>query len=227
MIYVIDLLNENQLSYINEVYNYSNFENGLISASYKEEGLKNNVEMIGFERNNLSDYVANILNNSADFTEITSSKCYTGIIFSKYENGMYYNLHNDNYMMNDGVRTDFSSTIFLNSPDEYEGGELILTVGNQELSYKLDAGKCIIYPTGLLHKVNPVISGERRVCVFWTESCISDVEMRSMMADFYFLWSKYYHEMYDKMGHEFCVQLQNIKFKLHRKYGNFSGVNKN
>jgi PKHD-type hydroxylase len=126
--------------------------------------------------------------------------------------------------MNDGVRTDFSSTIFLNSPDEYEGGELVLTVGNQELSYKLDAGKCIIYPTGLLHKVTPVISGKRKVCVFWTESCIDDSEVRSIMADFYFLWSKYYDEMYEKIGHEFCVQLQNIKFKLYRKYGNFSGV---
>jgi PKHD-type hydroxylase len=224
MIYEIDLLSEEQLKYIIEIFDLSDFKSGMLSANQLEMELKNNKELSGFERNKLTEYVVNILNKSTDFVEITVAKNYSGILFSKYENDMYYNLHNDDYIMGNGSRTDFSSTIFLNSPEEYEGGELILTLGNQELSYKLEAGKCLIYPTGLLHRVSPVKSGTRKVCVFWTESCISDAEIRMMLADFYFMWSKYYEEMYEKLGHEFCVKIQNIKMKLMRKYGNFSGV---
>jgi PKHD-type hydroxylase len=223
MIYEIDLLSNEQLKYINDIFDVSDFTSGQISNSIEPE-LKNNEEMIGFERNKLTEYIVESLNNSRDFIEITSSKSYAGILFSKYEKDMYYHLHNDDYSMGAGTRTDFSSTIFLNSPNEYEGGELILTLGNQELSYKLEAGKCIIYPTGLLHRVAPIKSGTRKVCVFWTESCINDTDIRMILADFHFMWSKYYEEMYEKLGHEYCVNIQNIKMRLMRKYGNFSGL---
>jgi PKHD-type hydroxylase len=223
MIYEIDLLNDDQIKKINDIIEFSDYESGMMSANYTSEDIKNNLQVKGYEREELISYVVDILNNSNDFTEITSSKSYSGLLFSKYEKGMYYRMHNDNYMMN-GSRTDFSSTIFLNDPTEYEGGELVIKLGNQEFSYKLDAGKCLIYPTGLLHEVKEVTSGVRKVCVFWTESCIADKEIRSMMADFHFMWSKYYDEAYEKLGQDFCAQLQNIKFNLMRRYGNFSGV---
>lgn len=222
MIYVIDLLDELQLKYINDIFDCSDFEQGLMSYSPVSD-IKNNLEVIGFEQKNLISYIVEVLNNSDDFIELTSSRSYSGILFSKYEKGMYYHTHNDSYIMS-GKRTDYSSTIFLNSPDEYEGGELCLTVGNQQLSYKLEAGKCLIYPTGLLHEVKEVTSGVRKVCVFWTESCIQDKDIRSMLADFHIIWSKYSEEAYEKLGKDFCDQILNIKFNLLRKYGNFSGV---
>jgi len=223
MIYEIDLLNDYQIKKINDIIEISDYESGMMSASYALEDIKNNLEIKGYEREELISYVVDILNNSNDYTEITSSKSYSGFLFSKYEKGMYYHMHNDNYMMN-GSRTDFSSTIFLNSPDEYEGGELVIKFGNQEISYKLEAGKCLIYPTGLLHEVKEVTSGVRKVCVFWTESCIQDKEIRQMLADFHFMWSKYCDEAREKLGQDFYNQVLNIKFNLLRKYGNFSGV---
>ena len=223
MIYIIDLLDKEQLEYINGLFDCSDFEDGLLSASFSDTEVKNNVQISGYEKKELTHYIVDVLNESVDFREITISKSYSGILFSKYEKGMYYHSHNDNYFMN-GSRTDYSSTIFLNSPDEYEGGELSLLVGNQEISYKLEAGKCLIYPTGLLHEVKEVTSGVRKVCVFWTESCVQDKEIRQMLADFHFMWSKYCDEAREKLGQDFYNQVLNIKFNLMRKYGNFSGV---
>jgi len=82
----------------------------------------------------------------------------------------------------------------------------------------------LIYPTGLLHEVKEVTSGVRKVCVFWTESCVQDKEIRQMLADFHFMWSKYCDEAREKLGQDFYNQVLNIKFNLMRKYGNFSGV---
>lgn len=223
MIYILDLLNESQLKHINETFECSDYEVGTMAGLIRPEW-KNNEEISGFERSELSKYVVEILNNSRDFTEITNAKTYAGVLFSKYEEGMFYNLHNDNYMMGDGTRTDFSTTIFLNSPDEYEGGELILQVGNQEFKYKLKAGQCIIYPTGLMHKVTPVTSGVRKVCVLWTESCVADADIRTLLADYYFMWSKYKREIYENIDDEFPILLESIRMRLLRKFGNFTGV---
>jgi PKHD-type hydroxylase len=63
------------------------------------------------------------------------------------------------------VRTDYSCTLFLSDRDECEGGELMINIGDREISYKLNAGEAIIYPTGIPHRVNTVKSGKRRVCV--------------------------------------------------------------
>lgn len=220
MIYVIDLLDQTDLEYITDLYNYSDFNCGLYGGKL-DKNIKNTNEMVGFEFNTLKKFVVSKLNHSSEYKNITSSKYYGGFKFSKYESEMHYSIHNDNYLTGE-TRTDFSNTIFLNSPDEYQGGELMLRVGNQDLLYKLKAGQCIIYPTGLVHEVKPVTSGVRRVCIFWTESEIRDATARHIMGDFNSLWSKYSDDLYKKVGDDFAIQLQNIRFRLMRKYGNFS-----
>lgn len=222
MIYSIDLLNDSQIKYINDICDISDYVNGKMAGELLSDK-KNNLEMIGYEANNLRKYIVQILNSSEEFRNITASKKYSGIIFSKYETGMYYHSHNDDYYIND-IRTDYSTTIFLNNPSEYEGGELVLSIGNQEIPYKLKAGSCLIYPTGLKHKVNPVLSGVRKVCVFWTESCIRDGEIRNLLSDYHIMWSKYALDILDKLGEDAYNDILSIKFKLMRKYGNFTGV---
>lgn len=220
MIYVIDLLNDEDLEYVNDLYDHSDFSNGLYGGKLNND-VKNTNELVGFEYKTLREYIASRLQQSSEYKNITSSKYFDGFIFSKYESGMHYSVHNDNYVAG-RIRTDFSNTIFLNSPDEYQGGELMLRVGNQDLLYKLKAGQCIIYPTGLVHEVKPIASGVRRVCIFWTESEIGDATARHIMGDFNSLWSKYSDDLYKKVGDDFAIQLQNIRFRLMRKYGNFS-----
>ncbi len=94
-------------------------------------------------------------------------------LFTKYEEGMHYAEHVDSAYMN-GIRSDYSTTLFLNDPDEYEGGELCLMMGTETLEYKLPKGWAISYPTGTRHRVNKITSGCRKVCIWWSQSWFRD-----------------------------------------------------
>jgi PKHD-type hydroxylase len=79
------------------------------------------------------------------------------------------------------VRTDVSCTVFLNDPDDYDGGELCVhdTFGQHRV--KLPAGHAVIYPGTSLHEVAPVTRGERLACFFWVESMVRSDEQRSQL----------------------------------------------
>lgn len=224
MIYTFDILDDNDLDFVLTTFDLSDFREGETSSGLVKD-LKNNLELCSeYDVKTLRKYVLDKLNQSEDFLGIIIPKHYAGILFSKYEKGMYYNSHNDDYSMFNGFRTDYSITIFLNNPDEYEGGELVLTLGNQELPYKLKAGQCLAYPTGLKHRVNMVTSGVRKVCVMWAESCIQDIDMRGILADYYLISAKYGKEIYEKFGLEAYNDISNINNKLMRKFGVFRGL---
>lgn len=230
MIYVIDLLSEEQLEYLNSYYESPDFNCGLATISGAiDKDWKNNQEFVGYEYPAMCNFMAQVLNNNRQFQLATAPIKYSPFTFSKYTEGMFYRKHNDNYMMEHkgngfNVKTDFSATVFLNNPSEYEGGELELYVGNQSTKYKLDAGKCVIYPTGLLHEVRTVTSGIRKVCCFWTESRITDQEIRHLLGNFYLnAWDKYLEEVQEKIGDDFTNHVTNLLFALQRKYGNFNG----
>ena len=105
-----------------------------------------------------------------------------GTMFSKSIKGMKYGRHIDNAFMSSG-RADLSFTIFLNSKDEYGGGELFIENINTETKFKLNAGEIIIYPSTYLHSVQEVLYGERLVCVGWIESYVKSIEEREYLFD--------------------------------------------
>ena len=77
------------------------------------------------------------------------------------------------------VRTDISCTLFLNDPQDYDGGELCMADTYGEQSVKLPAGHLVIYPGTSLHQVKPVTRGHRLACFFWIESMVrSDAQRR-------------------------------------------------
>ena len=107
-------------------------------------------------------------------------------MFNRYASGNTYGNHVDNAVQTDGrngerLRTDISVTVFLSEPEHYEGGELIIedTYGSHEV--KLPAGDAIIYPSSSLHRVEPVISGERIASFLWVQSLVRDAWQRSML----------------------------------------------
>ena len=63
-----------------------------------------------------------------------------------------------------------SISILLSSPDEYEGGELLVNDGgsiDDSYSSPKKLGSAVIFPSYLLHKVNPITKGIRRSLVLW------------------------------------------------------------
>lgn len=107
-------------------------------------------------------------------------------MFNRYAGGHTYGNHVDNAVQtdrrtNERVLTDISVTVFLSEPEDYEGGELIIedTYGSHEV--KLPAGDAIIYPSSSLHRVEPVISGERVASFLWVQSLVRDAWHRNML----------------------------------------------
>lgn len=107
------------------------------------------------------------------------------VMFSRYREGMSYGTHIDDAIMGRQAlhRSDVSMTIFLNPPEDYDGGELIMEVGDRELSYKLPAGSAVFYPSTTLHRVAEVTRGQREVAVTWVQSVVRSAEQREVLYD--------------------------------------------
>ena len=74
-------------------------------------------------------------------------------------------------------------TIFLNAPEDYDGGELVMELGGAEIKYKLPAGAAIFYPSNTLHRVAEVTRGQREVAVTWVQSVVRSPEQREILFD--------------------------------------------
>lgn len=162
MIHEIDLLNDDNLEYINNYFKYLNFENGQRS----NRSILKICETVfdGAGSLELNNYCHDIICKSR--LPFLISKI-SQIYFVKYNIG---GLYKDHYDANPcgGVRPDYSMTCFLS--DNYGGGELVITTEEREIPIKLNKGKAIIYPGNLLHRVNKVTSGRRDVFVCWIET---------------------------------------------------------
>ena len=103
---------------------------------------------------------------------------------ARYEAGMRYGPHVDEAMMQtrpQPMRSDLSCTVFLSDPSEYEGGELEIWLGGERPKIKTAAGSAVIYPTGVIHQVLPVTSGQRLVAVTWIQSWIANPQHRHIL----------------------------------------------
>ncbi len=109
-------------------------------------------------------------------------------LFNRYEGGGAYGMHVDGAVMRQlgtdtPLRSDVSSTLFLSEPDEYEGGELIVSDTYGEHEVKLPAGDLIVYAASSLHRVEPVTRGARLASFFWTQSMVRSGEQRGMLFE--------------------------------------------
>lgn len=99
----------------------------------------------------------------------------------------HYGWHIDNTVrwLPDGsaLRTDLSATIFLSAPEEYDGGDLVIREPLGTRSVKGAAGSIVVYPSGLLHEVQPVTRGERLACYLFMQSLVRDPDQRRLLHE--------------------------------------------
>ena len=186
LITIPDVLNTEELVVVHDYIAQADFVDGKLSAGSEAVGVKNNLEM------RLSDQHMAQLNNLV-MGKLIQHPVYLSAampakiavpFYAKYSEGMQYGKHIDDPIMGppgQRYRTDLSITVFLNPPEAYDGGELVVQTAFGEQRVKLDAGNAIMYPSGSTHHVAEVTRGERIVAVTWVQSTVRDPAQRELL----------------------------------------------
>jgi|TARA_R100000501_G_scaffold1440_2_gene4377 PKHD-type hydroxylase len=107
-------------------------------------------------------------------------------LFNRYQGGQAFGNHVDNAMRQlrgseFRIRSDLSCTLFLEDPENYEGGELVVEDLFGEHRVKLAAGDAVLYSAASIHRVTPVTGGTRTACFFWLQSMVRENEAREQL----------------------------------------------
>lgn len=184
------ILNQSQLNNIKALYESAEWNEGSATAGNLLKEGKRNLEVTAGSNTHreLSKIVMLALAANKDVEMAISPTGSSIPIFSKYTQGMGYPEHLDtpivSYKNPNGsifparFRADVSATLFLNEPEEYEGGELVIQSPTGEHRFKAKAGSLVTYPSNHLHEITEVSGGERKVAVFWFQSLYPDVVQR-------------------------------------------------
>lgn len=145
-------------------------------------------------------------------------------LFNRYAGGQSFGNHVDNAIRQvrntpHRVRTDISATLFLASPSEYDGGELMIDDTYGSHSVKLPAGDLVLYPSTSLHRVQPVTRGARVASFFWIQSMVRDDGQRTLLFDLDLAIQRLGGDAPD---HPSVVQLTGIYHNLLRRWADAS-----
>lgn len=107
-------------------------------------------------------------------------------LFNRYGEGQTFDTHVDNAVRiqrgsDFRLRSDLSVTVFLEDPDSYDGGVLVVEDHFGSHQVKLPAGHAVVYPSSSLHHVTPVTRGTRVASFFWLQSMVRDTEARRLL----------------------------------------------
>ena len=116
------------------------------------------------------DFVVNKLNTKFFGFDIYELDTLQYTIYD--EEGSHYNWHWDINFVNDLQSSlihqrKLSAVLQLADKDEYDGGDLLLATGGPEICIPKKKGYMTIFPSFILHKVEPVSKGSRRTLVGW------------------------------------------------------------
>lgn len=184
---ILDLLTPEQVQEIRRVVDQASFADGKFTAGRRAQRVKHNEQMkkeTDAERE-IGQFLGNVLMANKLFRRQIQPKRILDPLISRYTIGMEYGFHIDNALMNkpQGLRTDVAVTIFLNSPADYDGGELLVDSPFGEQEVKLPDGSAVCYPASTLHRVTPVTRGERLAAITWVQSYVRDPARREILAD--------------------------------------------
>jgi len=179
-----------EVTQIREQLLAANWVDGKVTAGFQGYDAKQNMQLE--EGCELAKKISEVMlsrlwNNPLFYAYALPLKVYPPL-FNRYQNNGYFDFHIDgalrqNYITNEQIRTDVSSTIFLSSPSSYEGGELIIYDAFGEQSIKLNAGDAIVYPSTTLHRVMPVTKGVRLASFLWLQSMVRDDAKRTLLFE--------------------------------------------
>lgn len=184
---VSGLLKPGELDFIAGLLDAAVFEDGAGTATDAAKSVKKNLQLPrhgSTAKQQIGAVVLHAVQQSPLIHAALMPKMVLQPLISRYEPGMHYGHHVDSPLMSDEnstVRTDVGMTLFLSSPDSYEGGELEVITPSGPQRFKLGRGDAIIYPTTTIHGVLPVTQGVRLAAVTWMQCVVRDSEKRELL----------------------------------------------
>ena len=135
------------------------WDDGRVTAGPQSRAVKRNQQLPErcAQARELGERVLAALNDAPVFLSAALPARVYPPLFNRYANGMEFGAHIDNAIRRVPgsrfcIRTDLSATLFLNPPESYDGGELVIedTYGTQ--SVKLAAGDMVLLSR---HQLSP------------------------------------------------------------------------
>lgn len=185
MFRLIPVLSAAQIAELRAIAAATPFVDGRITNPHST--VKNNTQLhdpAAYERS--AAIIRDALLASEEFRLFAIPKAIAPPMLTRYQPGHHYGAHADAALMflpRGVLRADLSCTLFLSDPDSYDGGALLVRLGDAELRFKGPAGSAIVYPSTTLHQVEPVTRGERLVGLTFIQSRVADPQQRELLFE--------------------------------------------
>lgn len=135
---------------------------------------KTNISWMGLDKENehIWQQMTNaIWSANKQFFQFDLTGCYEPAqlgSYTQYDQG-HYDWHTDTSLTrSDSPYRKLSMALLLSDPKEFEGGELQVKSGNDEIkTLEQKRGRAWFFPSWTLHRVTPVTKGLRRSLVLW------------------------------------------------------------
>lgn len=216
MIHLVpDLLSAEQVSVLRQFVESKPFVDGKATNPASKVKHNQQVDQADPEADKIGDIVVDALFANPLVSRVAFPKTIPKPTLSKYEPGMHYGPHLDEALLQTkprAMRSDLSCTVFISGPEDYEGGELELWLGNERPRIKAAAGSAVIYSSGLIHQVLPVTSGVRYVGVTWIQSLIPSPQRRQVLMHYHWLIER----MRSKADADDLLLMESVRTNLYR-----------
>ena len=222
LITIADVLNANEVAAARAALDAAEWVDGKVTAGYQAQSVKQNLQLPDGSPTavKLGEMVLAALARSKVFMSDALPLRVFPPMFNRYTGGGRFGTHVDTAiraMASTGqrIRTDISATLFFSTPEEYDGGELIVEDTYGVHKVKLPAGHMVLYPATSLHRVEPVTRGARVASFFWIQSMIRSDGDRTLLYD---LDTAIQRLAVDSPGNPVGVQLTGVYHNLLRRW---------
>jgi PKHD-type hydroxylase len=217
-----DVLSAAQVAQARSILDAAEWIDGKVTAGHQSARAKDNQQLPegSAAAGQLGEMILNALGQNALFISAALPKHVFPPLFNRYQGGQSFGTHVDNAIRqvpgtSHRIRTDLSATLFFASPEEYDGGELVVEDTYGVHSVKLPAGGLVVYPSTSLHHVRPVTRGARLASFFWIQSMVREDAERTLLFDLDMAIQRVSHDVPD---HPSSVQLTGIYHNLLRRW---------
>jgi len=224
LLQIPQVLSPDQVAHCRDRLASAAWADGRITAGHQSAQAKDNAQLPENDpvARELGALVLEALARNTTFFSAALPRRVSPPLFNRYAGGQSFGFHVDNAVRYDrsrggadAVRTDVSATLFLSSPEDYDGGELVIEDTYGEQRVKLQAGDIVLYPGTSLHRVTPVTRGERIASFFWIQSMVREDAQRRLMFDLDVSIRRLTQDVPD---HPALVQLTGVYHNLLRRW---------